>query len=200
MYGKLFGRDIPESFPKKAKVMSNPKFEDLPRYTYEDYACWEGRWELIYGLAHAMSPSPSIEHQAISQRVASQLDRALEDCNDCRALLPVDWKIDEETIVQPDNLVICGELEKTTYLSKTPVLIFEILSKSTAHKDRTTKFNLYEREGVKYYVIVDPVEMLAKIYRLQDGRYTKLLDAKNDNCEFDLGKCKIDFDFSKIWV
>lgn len=180
--------------------MSNPKFEDLPRYTYENYLNWEGRWELIYGLAHAMSPSPSIEHQCISQHIASQLEQALENCKECRALLPVDWKIDEETIVQPDNLVVCGELEKMAYLCKTPALIFEILSKSTAHKDRNTKFNLYEREGVKYYVIVDPVETLAKIYRLQDGRYIKVLDAVRDSVEFDLGKCGIHFDFAKIWV
>lgn len=173
--------------------------EDLPRYTYDDYAQWEGRWELIYGVAHAMSPAPDIMHQSISQRIASQLERVLENCQECHALLPVDWKIDEQTIVQPDNLVLCGELEKIAYLSKAPILIFEILSKSTAQKDRTTKFNLYEREGVRYYVMVDPKERVAKIFRLQDGRYIKALDAGKDRVEFDLGKCSILFDFAKIW-
>jgi Uma2 family endonuclease len=180
--------------------MSTTKMEDLPHYTYDDYVQWEGRWELIYGVAHAMSPSPGISHQSISQHIASQLDRALENCQECHALLPVDWKIDEETTVQPDNLVICGELEKTAYLSKTPVLIFEILSKSTAHKDRTTKFKLYEQEGVRHYVIVDPIESIAKVYRLQDGRYIKVLDASKDNVEFDLGKCSIQFEFAIIWL
>jgi Uma2 family endonuclease len=180
--------------------MSTLNLEDLPHYTYDDYVQWEGRWELIYGVAHAMSPTPGIMHQAISQHIASQLERALENCQECHALLPVDWKIDEETTVQPDNLVICGELEKTAYLSKTPVLIFEILSKSTAHKDRTTKFKLYEREGVRNYVIVDPNESIAKVYRLQDGRYIKVLDAGKDNVEFDLGKCRIPFEFAKIWL
>ncbi len=180
--------------------MSTLNLEDLPHYTHDDYVQWEGRWELIYGVAHAMSPMPGIMHQAISQHIASQLERALENCEECHALLPVDWKIDEETTVQPDNLVICGELEKTAYLSKTPVLIFEILSKSTAHKDRTTKFKLYEREGVRNYVIVDPNESIAKVYRLQDGRYIKVLDAGKDNVEFDLGKCRIPFEFAKIWL
>jgi len=180
--------------------MSTLNLEDLPHYTHDDYVQWEGRWELIYGVAHAMSPTPGIMHQAISQHIASQLERALESCRECHALLPVDWKIDEETTVQPDNLVICGELEKTAYLSKTPVLIFEILSKSTAHKDRTTKFKLYEREGVRHYVIVDPNESIAKVYRLQDGRYIKVLDASKDNVEFDLGKCRISFEFAKIWL
>ena len=180
--------------------MSTPHLEDLPRYTYDDYVHWEGRWELINGVAHAMSPSPSITHQSISQHIASQLERALENCQDCHALLPVDWKIDEETTVQPANLVVRGELEKKAYLSKTPTLIFEILSESTAHKDRTTKFKLYEQEGVQHYVIVDPKESIAKVYRLQDGRYIKVLDASKDNVEFDLGKCSMLFEFAKIWL
>jgi Uma2 family endonuclease len=180
--------------------MSLLKLEDLPCYTYDDYVQWEGRWELICGVPHAMSPSPSIAHQTVSQHIASQLERALEGCKECHALLHVDWKINEETIVQPDNLVICGELEKTVYLSKTPVLIFEILSKSTEHKDRTTKFKLYEQEGVRHYVIVDPNECIAKVYRLQDGRYNKHIDAGGDKVEFDLGQCSIQFDFAKIWI
>lgn len=180
--------------------MSTPKLEDLPRYTYDDYVQWEGHWELIDGVAHAMSPSPGIAHQSVSQHIASQLERALENCKECHALLPVDWKIDEETTVQPDNLVVCGELENMAYLCKTPTLIFEILSKLTAHKDRTTKFKLYEQEGVRHYVIVDPNASIAKVYRLHDGRYIKQLDACGDKVEFDLGKCSIQFEFAKIWV
>ncbi|MBS3951539.1 MAG: Uma2 family endonuclease [Methylomicrobium sp.] len=180
--------------------MSTPSEDDLPHYTYDDYVQWEGRWELIYGLAYSMSPSPSIAHQAISQHIASQLERALEHCQECHALLPVDWKIDEETTVQPDNLVVCGELEKSAYLSKAPILIFEILSQATAHKDRTTKFKLYEREGVRYYVIVDPIDSIAKVYHLLEGRYIKMLDVGKESIEFNLRKCRIQFDFSKIWV
>ena len=77
--------------------MSTPNLEDLPHYTYDDYVQWESRWELIYGVAHAISPTASITHQFISQHIASQLERALENCVECHALLPVYWKIDEET-------------------------------------------------------------------------------------------------------
>lgn len=179
--------------------MNTPEREDLPRYTYDDYVQWEGRWELIHGIPHAMSPSPSLLHQSISQRIASQLERALEQCRECRALLPVDWKIDEETTVQPDNLVVCGVWEDAAYLTRTPVLIFEILSKSTAHKDRTTKFKLYEREGVGCYVIVDPAERLAKVYHLRDGHYIKLLDARQEDMDIDLGPCRVHFEFGTLW-
>jgi hypothetical protein len=54
--------------------------EDLPRYTHDDYVQWKGQWELICGVAYAMSTTPSITHQSISQHIASQLESALENC------------------------------------------------------------------------------------------------------------------------
>ncbi|MGH8553273.1 MAG: Uma2 family endonuclease, partial [Methylococcales bacterium] len=130
------------------------KPSNLPHYTYNDYTHWEGRWELIDGIAHAMAPSPSIQHQRISQKIARLLDEALENCPHCQALLPVDWKINQDTIVQPDHLVICYEPEGQ-YLTRAPSVIFEILSASTRNKDEKVKFRLYEMEGVSYYRIVD---------------------------------------------
>ena len=38
------------------------KLEDLAHYTYDDYKIWEDDWELIYGVAYAMSPAPMIKH------------------------------------------------------------------------------------------------------------------------------------------
>ena len=42
------------------------EIEGFPYYTYEEYRMWEGKWELIYGVAYAMSPAPMIKHQSIS--------------------------------------------------------------------------------------------------------------------------------------
>lgn len=172
---------------------------ELPCYSYDDYKLWNGDWELIYGVPHAMSPAPLIEHQRISSTIDWQLKNLLIDCNECQVLLPVDWKIDEETVVQPDNLVICDKPENAAFLTKAPVLIFEILSKSTAKKDRTTKYALYEREGVKFYVIVDPDNQVAKVYTLDKGTYIKVKDASTESIDFDLGDCNFSFDFSKLW-
>ncbi|MCX6073014.1 MAG: Uma2 family endonuclease [Campylobacterales bacterium] len=175
------------------------QLEDLPKYTYEDYCLWEGKWELIDGIVYAMSPMPMIEHQSISSKIARYLDEALQGCKKCRALLPVDWKIDDSTIVQPDNLVICYPA-KGAYITKAPTIIFEILSKSTATKDKGVKFRLYEAEGVKYYIIVDPLEKLAKVYELHEGKYIKVVDATTETTTFSLAECSFDFDFSKIFV
>ncbi|BBP42838.1 Uma2 family endonuclease [Thiosulfativibrio zosterae] len=170
-----------------------------PHYKLQDYELWEGRWELIEGIPYAMSPAPSIRHQSVSQRIALQLGNQLQNCQTCQALLPIDWRIAEDTVVQPDNLVVCGEVTGQ-YLTRAPEIIFEILSPSTASKDRNLKFELYEREGVKYYVIVDPETQVAKLYqRFADGRFVKQIDAEKQQFVFDLGECQLAFDFSLIW-
>ena len=171
----------------------------LPHYTYEDYKNWEGKWELIEGIPFAMSPAPTLKHQIVSNKIAWQLEELLKNCKECKALLPVDWKISEDTVVQPDNLVICYPIDDSPYITKAPSIIFEVISKLTQEKDEKLKFEIYQREGVKYYILVYPDEKLAKIYELIDGRYAKLIDATDEVVKLDLKNCSIDFDFSKIW-
>jgi Uma2 family endonuclease len=120
--------------------MSAIKKEYLPHYTYEEYKKWEGNWELIYGVPYAMSPAPMIRHQAVSNKIAWQLQEILKECEACQSLLPVDWKIDESTIVQPDNLIICHKPLHEAYITKAPRVIFEILSKSTVMVDKNLKY------------------------------------------------------------
>jgi Uma2 family endonuclease len=173
--------------------------DELPHYTLSDYLQWEGRWELIHGVPWAMSPAPTIEHQQISARIHAQLFNELSDCTACQALLPVDWRIDDETVVQPDNLVVCGEVSGS-WLSRAPQLIFEVLSPSTAKKDQGVKFELYQREGVRWYGVVDPVSQVVKLYRLtDDGRLVKHADLHDERVAIDLVQCRIDFDAAAIW-
>ena len=176
------------------------KLEHLPSYTYDDYKIWEGKWELIHGIAYNMSPAPVKKHQFISSNIAWELKNALLECPRCKALLPVDWRISDDTVVQPDNLVVCDEDMEGAYIVKAPVIIFEVLSKSTAAKDCNLKFELYEQEGVKFYVIVDPNENNAKLYKLKDGRYIKEGDFGAKTYRFAFDECVFEFDFGKIWA
>lgn len=177
------------------------KLNDLPKYTYNDYKEWDDKWEIIYGIAYAMSPAPMIKHQSVSNKIARYLDEIFQECKICQALLPIDWKIAEDTVVQPDNMVICHEPNNEAYITKAPKIIFEVLSKSTQKKDTGLKYSLYEQEGVAYYIIADPDEEMAKVYKLHDGRYIKVCDATDESVEFDIKECSkiLTFDFSKIW-
>lgn len=77
-----------------------------------------------------------------------------EGCTYCETYLPLDYKISADTIVQPDLLIVCGKINKP-YLDFPPTLVVEVLSKSTEEKDRGVKYNYYEQEGIKYYIIAD---------------------------------------------
>ena len=177
------------------------KYEDFKYYSYDDYVKWEGSWELIDGIAYAMSPAPYPKHQKIVLRIATELDDNLNCSNkNCAVYIsPIDWKVSENTVVQPDVSIFCEKDDKQ-YFTKTPPLVVEVLSKATALKDVTTKFKLYEKEGVEFYIIIEPNSEVGDIFKLEDGEY-KLLKkvTKEDSFEFELNECKSAIDFSKVF-
>lgn len=173
---------------------------DLPHYTFQDYKKWDKQWELIGGIPFSMFPLPSKNHQRLNKKIVTLLDDELlrNNCQDCEAFLPIDWKIDDDTIVQPDVSIICNDSEGQ-YVTSVPKLVFEILSPSTRKKDLTTKFDLYQLQGVKYYCIVDPEENKVKIYQITEELYLQVFESQNDTYIFNIEGRKIVFDFSKIW-
>jgi len=60
------------------------------------------------------------------------------------------------------------------YWHGAPDLIVEILSPSTAYRDRGVKFDTYERHGVREYWLVDPEAAFVEVYRLENGRFLRL--------------------------
>ena len=172
-----------------------------PQFSYEDYCLWEGRWELIDGMPYAMSPSPAREHQMINGNLYSIFDTQLKKhCSKCRTYMPLDWKINSKTVVQPDLMVVCNEFT-TTHLEFAPALTIEILSTSTAYKDRHEKFELFEMEGVKYYLIVDPKFKKIEIYQLIDNKYQPVaITPDSFEFSFDNG-CKepVNINFAGTW-
>ena len=174
------------------------KKEYLPHYTYSDYENWEGNWELIDGIPYAMSPTPGFYHQNVNTAILVQLRNNLKHCKKCIAIMPLDWIIADDTVVQPDVMIICKEV-KEKFLTFPPTVIFEILSPSTAQKDKKLKFALYESQGVKYYVIIDIKAKSAIVYEYKNGKYSKALETGTDSFTFDLEHCSADFSFAEIW-
>jgi Uma2 family endonuclease len=180
--------------------MSAEKIKYLPNYSVKDYEQWEGKWELIDGIPYAMSPSPNFTHQNISSKIHIQLSEALKNCGNCKALFNLDWRLkdSENNVFCPDNFVMCKDI-KDDFLTEPPGLIFEILSPATYEKDRILKYEKYEENGVKYYVIVDGNKKSAEVYELINGKYVKQIVTSNETHNFRLDDCSFDFDFSKIW-
>ena len=148
------------------------------RYTYEDYIKWNDdvRREIINGEVYAMA-SPSQLHQRTSALLHYKLTGFLLG-KTCRAYAaPFDVRLAvnqfDDIIVQPDLVVICdhSKLEDGKSCKGAPDMAVEIISESTARRDRITKLNLYSKAGIREYWIVDPIEKTVLVCLLEDGNY-----------------------------
>jgi Uma2 family endonuclease len=180
--------------------MPVPKPRNDYKYSYADYLSWpdQERWEIIEGvpypfdfgsefsekedkLLYNMSPSPGSRHQKISGELFAAIHTVLKGkrCNVFTA--PLDVRLYEDnvdsdevvyTVVQPDIVVICDKSKIDEKGCKgAPDICIEILSPSTAYKDETEKFKLYEKYGVREYWIVHPELERITVYTLKDGEY-----------------------------
>jgi len=156
------------------------------RYTYADYLTWldDKARELINGFIKMMSPAPRSEHASVSSNVTWCLGSIIrKNKGKCKVFYaPFDVRFPKNgetaddkiyTVVQPDICVICdlSKIDKRGCCGA-PDMIVEILSPSTAKKDYTEKFNLYEEHGVKEYWIVHPEDKAINVFLLQeDGKY-----------------------------
>lgn len=170
--------------------MPRPLKENNERWTYADYLTWpdDERWEIIEGVAYpwngiqAMSSGPGKLHQTVSFEIARQLGNYLKGRNYRAFAAPFDVRFAEasgqsdnyvETVVQPDLLVVCdiSKLDEKGCIGA-PDLIIEISSVATGKRDLTTKFDLYQRYGVKEYWIIHPAEQTLLVFKLGvDGVY-----------------------------
>lgn len=164
--------------------MTLPKFKGHDRFTYADYLTWndDQRWELIDGVAFCMSPGPNRLHQKWLGDLFVQFHVYLED-KPCEVYLaPFDVRLPEYadasneetiTVVQPDLMVVCDQDKLDDRgIKGAPDLVVEIISPSTAKRDITTKYELYQRHGVKEYWLMYPNDRTLLVYRLaDDGKY-----------------------------
>jgi Uma2 family endonuclease len=156
-----------------------------PRYTYGDYLQWDDdeRWELIDGRAYAMA-APTLPHQRLVGELGAQLILQLRGAT-CEALVsPVDVRLptaDEPddaivNVVQPDVLVVCDPAKLDVRGCRgAPDFVIEVLSPSTAERDRVAKLELYERHGVREHWLVHPAERLVTVHRREGDRFALTL-------------------------
>ncbi len=143
----------------------------LRRHSWSDYQQWpdEERWELIDGVAYNMTPAPTTKHQSMVGNLFSALMQHLSG-KPCRPFIaPTDVKLSDFDVVQPDILAVCDASKITpSHIEGAPDLVVEVLSPSTSTKDLREKRALYQRAGVAEYLVIDPLEHYAILFRLSD--------------------------------
>jgi Uma2 family endonuclease len=184
-----------------SSVPKNPGPQAL--YTYADYQEWDEseRCEIIDGEIIMMA-TPDRFHQEISRNLFLQIAEFLKGkpCQPYYApfsvrLNPAEDSSDD-TVLEPDIVVVCdpSKLDKQG-CKGAPDLVIEIISPSTARKDKVVKLNKYQNAGVREYWIVEPDTKTVLVCVLDAGRY--IFSTYDDtgkapvsvlpSCEIDLG-------------
>ena len=153
---------------KKSAI--KPNFIKESGWTVDDYYQLpeDGhQYEIIRGKLE-LKPSPTTTHQRMSQRLERTLIDSCE--NECIIMhAPVDVILSKNETRQPDILMIHRSREEIIEVHAVvgpPDLVIEILSPTSAKRDRTVKKESYAEFGVPEYWIVDPFNLTIEQYIL----------------------------------
>jgi Uma2 family endonuclease len=127
-----------------------------------------------------MTPPPSTDHQRISMKLSARIENFISELNLGEVFAaPCGVYLDNgESVVQPDLLFVKSErsfiIEKKGIIGS-PDFVIEILS-TNLKLDKETKFNLYQRNAIPEYFIIDPETkqvwhylLIGDIYMLQNA-------------------------------
>ncbi len=164
-----------------------------------EYLAFEGKskikHEFMDGDLYAMAGATR-RHNLATSNVSRILGNALED-TDCEVYAS-DFrvKIRDGHNVYPDVAVACGEIEtennETTLLN--PVVIFEVLSKSTEKRDRGDKAEDYFKlDSLQDYVLVSQYRVRVEHFARQKNNVwtLKIYEDLTDTVELTSIKCEI---------
>ena len=179
------GSDLETTPTRSYDVRTMP----LPSITWQDVQQMPddgNRYEAIEGDLY-VTPSPSFRHQLVSWRLCGALDRFLVKAGHGLVLsapFGVEFPATSEG-VQPDILFVSRERYEIVaegVVVGAPGLVVEILSPSTAGRDRNIKLRLYEQQGVQEYWIVDADENFVDVWRFGEEpaheRFTETLPVR----------------------
>ena len=161
-------------------------FRSEERFTQQEFFEWLQRrppsdvnhYELIRGRI-VMSPPAGWPHGSLGSRINARLYQVVEEhdlgiVQDSSA----GYDLPSGDTLEPDVSFIskarfaAGPAPvRGRFLGIVPDLAVEILSKSTARRDRGEKKEIYEQCGVTEYWIVDPDRRAVTVYLLDGGRY-----------------------------
>jgi Uma2 family endonuclease len=131
--------------------------------------------ELIDGEL-IVSPPPSDEHQEVVGNIYFFLRQTVPAGR--VVISPMDIYLDDNTVLQPDVFWVSGtdsqcRKGEDRRWHGAPDLVIEVLSPSTARRDKATKFELHQKHGAREYWIVDIFLRLIEVYTLVNGNFER---------------------------
>lgn len=132
--------------------------------------------ELIDGEI-VVTPSPVKRHERLRTRLVVSLGNHLDEhpLQGEMFMARFDVVLSPHDVLEPDVLVVLGDQQDIlteTNIRGAPGLVVEILSPSTRKRDQIIKRDLFDRQGVREYWMVDPDHNQVTVYRrVEDGSF-----------------------------
>jgi len=103
----------------------------------------------------------------IYAEIRTQLQQNQKPCKAVTSELKLYVK-DKNSFLYPDTMVVCGPLipaDEDKHAITNPILVVEVLSKSTAEYDRGEKFHLYRQlASLQEYVLIEQDKYVVEVY------------------------------------
>lgn len=141
------------------------------RLSVEDYLQLEERGEerheYVNGIIHA-TVGGTVRHNLITTTATALLRDHLKGSS-C-TVFASDMKVSLGSVFYyPDVMVVCEKVDPDSLFQTSPVLIIEVLSKSTESKDRLEKVAAYQEiTSLSEYVLISQDKVQIDIYRRSD--------------------------------
>ena len=147
-----------------------------PRKTVKDLMALppETRAELIDGTIE-LTPAPNIPHQRAVGALFRLVSAWAEAAGSGEAFVaPCDVFLPSGDVVEPDVLFVARTRSSIVVprgIEGVPDLLVEVLSPKREKRDRALKRDVYARNGVPEYWVVDPVAGAIDVLRFESGTF-----------------------------
>jgi len=147
----------------------------------------ETKYEYIDGEVFAMAGA-SVKHNIISSNVSRELGNNLKSQNSPCNVFLADMKVkisnNSTHFYYPDVMVVCDKSDED-YFQNSPVIIVEVLSKSTRRNDKTSKkMTYFNIPSLEEYVVIEQDYCEVEVFRKKNG-WTSTVYFLGDEITFD---------------
>jgi len=168
--------------------------------TLAEFLQWESKQDLRYefdGAQPIAMAGGTAAHAAIQRNLALALGTRLRG-KPCQ-FFGSDLKVEVAGSCRyPDGIVVCSPVDNAAIIVNNPVVIFEILSPSTASEDRTVKAREYQSTpSVQHYIMLEQDRIAATVYSRADGDW--IVQILLENALLSMPEIEIEFPLAELY-
>ena len=174
--------------------------------TLADFLDWEERqelrWEFDGARPHAMTGG-TVRHDRITFKLHKALDARLtgKPCQPYGSNVKI---VVAGSARYPDAFVTCNQPAENATIADDPVVVFEVISESTARTDRIDKLREYQATAsIQRYVILEQTSIAATVFARIGDLWTASALTENDTLampeigiELPIAECYLGLDLS----